>query len=225
MKDLFRHHATAVVGNSGEAVSSLLAGLEALGISKTGNPDFFHEAFEVLAIDDSRRIREIHESMPFSAETPRVFIVELHGATREAQNALLKTLEEPRPNNFFFIVLPSADILLPTVRSRLCMIEMDSAQSVDQGNQPGQMEAKKFLKMPLAEKIAFADEMAADISDEKKAKHEALQFLNGLERELHRVPLNTEFLKKFEAIARARDYMNDRAPSVKMLLEYIALSL
>jgi len=30
---------------------------------------------------------------------------------------------------------------------------------------------------------------------------------------------------KFEAIARARDYVNDRAPSVKMLLEYVALSI
>jgi DNA polymerase III delta prime subunit len=222
MKDLFRHHATAIVGNSGEAVSSLLAGLEALGISKMGNPDFVHEAFEALAIDDSRRIREIHESMPFSADTPRVFIIELHGATREAQNALLKTLEEPRPNNFFFIILPSADILLPTVRSRLRMIEMGSAQSADQ---PEQSAAKKFLKMPPAEKISFADELAADISDEKKAKHDAVLFLNGLERELHDGSLNAESLKKFEAIARAREYMSDRATSVKMLLEYIALSL
>ncbi len=29
----------------------------------------------------------------------------------------------------------------------------------------------------------------------------------------------------FEAIATARTYMNDRAPSLKMLLEYVALNV
>ncbi len=40
----------------------------------------------------------------------------------EAQNALLKVLEEPPSNIIFIIVAPTASVLLPTIRSRL-MIE------------------------------------------------------------------------------------------------------
>ena len=36
----------------------------------------------------------------------------------EAQNALLKTLEEPPPASVFILVTSRPDVLLPTVRSR-----------------------------------------------------------------------------------------------------------
>jgi DNA polymerase-3 subunit delta' len=36
----------------------------------------------------------------------------------QAQNALLKTLEEPRPASVFILITSMADSLLPTVRSR-----------------------------------------------------------------------------------------------------------
>src|SRR6185295_15023404 len=36
----------------------------------------------------------------------------------EAQNALLKTLEEPPPSSMFVLVTSRPDVLLPTVRSR-----------------------------------------------------------------------------------------------------------
>ena len=36
----------------------------------------------------------------------------------EAQNALLKTLEEPPPASVFVLITSRPDVLLPTVRSR-----------------------------------------------------------------------------------------------------------
>jgi DNA polymerase-3 subunit delta' len=49
-----------------------------------------------------------------------VIIDEAHALTPEAQNALLKLIEEPPPNTLFILVTDHIETLLPTVRSR-CM--------------------------------------------------------------------------------------------------------
>src|SRR5262249_60517979 len=49
----------------------------------------------------------------------RVVIVDAADTLMEqAQNALLKTLEEPSPSSVFVLVTSRPDVLLPTVRSR-----------------------------------------------------------------------------------------------------------
>jgi hypothetical protein len=203
-----------------------------VSVSSSANLDFFHQTFEILTIDDSRKVQEIHASKPFSADIPRIFIIEMYGATREAQNALLKIIEEPQPGNFFFFVIPSIDILLPTVRSRVQIMEIARGVTDSFGTV-----GTDFITMPLGKRIAFVDALAADVADEKKAKHEAVSFLNAVERALHDLSgistgtpavsagMSRDTREAFAAIARARDYANDRAPSLKMLLEYVALSL
>lgn len=50
----------------------------------------------------------------------RVVIIEsAHLMTAEAQNAILKSLEEPPLDTVFILTAPSADALLPTIRSRV----------------------------------------------------------------------------------------------------------
>lgn len=49
-----------------------------------------------------------------------------------SQNALLKLLEEPPSNVVFILIVPSAPVLLPTVRSRL-MITSELAKRTPQG--------------------------------------------------------------------------------------------
>ncbi len=227
------HHAYAIEGGAGK-VSVLKKNIaDIFGFSiLPSNPDFFHEKFETLTIEDSRRIREIHSSKAFSADSPRIFIIEMYGATREAQNALLKIIEEPQPGNYFFFVVPSVSILLPTVLSRLQIMDVGGLPAVENfATDATENHATNFIRMPLAKKIAFVDELAASISDDKVPKHEAVAFLNGLEKTLYdswkkdRTAGVVSARKQFETIARARDYINDRAPSVKMLLEYVALSL
>ena len=83
-------------------------------------------------------------------------------------------------------------------------------------------EVNKFLKLSKKEKVTFVDEIAKNISDEKINKIYAIEFLSALESTLYKIDhlKNTKILG---AIIKARDYMNDRSPSVKQLLEYIAL--
>lgn len=235
--DIRANHAYVVSGVSEKIVLELKKHIaETLDVSFIANPDFFHGKFETLTIDDSRKIQEIHSSKPFSSDMPRIFIVEIYGTTREAQNALLKIIEEPQPGNYFFFVVPLANILLPTILSRVQMLDIEADVNGNAETNAGAgRDADAFILMSLSEKIAYVDGIAADISDEKKAKHEAIAFLNSVEKKLYDAWVKNRSdknalkfdvsRKQFETIARARDYVNDRAPSVKMLLEYVALSL
>jgi DNA polymerase-3 subunit delta' len=55
---------------------------------------------------------------PFEGRRRVVVIDDAHEVLPEAQNALLKTLEEPPPASMFVLVTSRPDVLLPTVRSR-----------------------------------------------------------------------------------------------------------
>ena len=55
---------------------------------------------------------------PFEGKRRVVIVDEADALLPQAQNALLKTLEEPRPSSVFVLVTSRPDVLLPTVRSR-----------------------------------------------------------------------------------------------------------
>ncbi len=210
------HHAYALVGVK---IEHILATLENKhGVKSRGNPDFFHEKYETLGIDESRRIKEIHASKSFVTGSKRIFVIETKSITHEAQNSLLKIFEEPHEFTHFFILMPSVSTLLPTLRSRLLIIE-SPREEVEGGS-----DIEKFLKLSPKDKIAFVDDLAKKISDEELEKSSALDFLTQLEIALYKkgVEKNTRALK---AILKARNYMTDRSPSVKQLLEFVALSL
>jgi DNA polymerase III subunit delta' len=75
-------------------------------------------ATAVIKIDQVRdAVREI-QLPPFEARH-RVFVIdEADVMTEQAQNALLKSLEEPKASSHVFLVTASPQALLPTIRSR-----------------------------------------------------------------------------------------------------------
>lgn len=189
---------------------------ESFGIHHAQNPDFYHEKYEVMGIDDSRKLKELHSSKSFQEGSKRIFIVEASGITHEAQNALLKIFEEPNEDNHFFLIMPSSEVLLPTLRSRLSIIKTEQEN-------PVLNVAHDFLKLSLKQKIDFVDEFAERIADEKATKSDAIEFLTALEVVIYAkgIDKNTQALK---AVLKARDYLNDRSASVKQLLEFVAMS-
>ncbi|MFC2008251.1 DNA polymerase III subunit gamma/tau [Chloroflexota bacterium] len=83
-------------------------------------------AFDVIEIDAASNrgideIRELRERVGYAPNQSRykVYIIdEVHMLTKEASNALLKTLEEPPPHVIFILATTEAHKVLPTVLSR-----------------------------------------------------------------------------------------------------------
>jgi len=69
-------------------------------------------------IDEIRDLREKVNYAPNEARYKVYIIDEVHMLTKEASNALLKTLEEPPPHVIFILATTEAHRLLPTILSR-----------------------------------------------------------------------------------------------------------
>ena len=71
-----------------------------------------------ISIETVREIRAVLGDPP-AGQGPRVVVLaEAQALNPASANALLKSLEEPRPGNVFVLLAPSREILLPTLVSR-----------------------------------------------------------------------------------------------------------
>jgi hypothetical protein len=183
----------------------------------TAHPDFFTEEFATLSVEHARELQERAARKPIGGDR-KAFLIVFDFITLEAQNALLKLLEEPPLGTHFFLVVPTAEILLPTVRSRLEEVKVHGEHV------PVPMEAKDFLAATPADRILMIGKIAA-----AKDKARAIGLLDGMTALLHesltKKPDNAELMGALEEVAAARTYLGDRSPSIKMLLEHVALSI
>lgn len=77
-------------------------------------------------IDDVRELREAVYTLPYESERKVYIIDEVHMLTKEAFNALLKTLEEPPSHVVFILATTEEDKLLDTILSRCQVFRMRS---------------------------------------------------------------------------------------------------
>ncbi|GEM_PF-208662 len=246
------HHAYLLIGNDSLKDELILSLAHDHGVAIQGNPDFFERKYQNFTIDDSRELKAAHEMMPITAAGKKVFIISLNGITVEAQNALLKLLEEPAEYAHFFLIIPSAHLLLPTVRSRLSLINTTASDSntpsAANSNKSKSVVATKlasfskagerdmssddlskvtkiFVTSSISKRLEIVKKLVEDISKEKKSKQDAVEFLDTLQAYIYENNGPMDGKVSLDAIETARKYASDRSPSLKMLLEYVALNV
>ena len=93
------------------------------------------ELEKALGIEDVRNIQKKIFLKPFRGDKKALIIKLNLGATLEAQNSMLKLLEEPPLSSLIFLITDNAKIFLPTILSRVKVIEIEneSIQTNDDG--------------------------------------------------------------------------------------------
>lgn len=74
-------------------------------------------------------IREL-QLAPRTSPAKAGVIADMHRLTAEAQNALLKTIEEPPPNTYILAETESPDAILPTILSRCQTIRLGETEDL-----------------------------------------------------------------------------------------------
>lgn len=219
------HHGYCIAGDRNEIFNNLCVFFEEdFNFPIKSNADFWVEEFDAFGIDDSRRVKEVHATKSFRTDSRKVYVIKANSITREAQNALLKIFEEPSPGNHFFIITPSTETLLPTLRSRLQVIEFHTT-SLDENVK----KAEAFIHASPGERLEIVKKLVEEIANEEKTKSDAVAFVSHIERVIHDkkeiTKLSPYDVHVFSEIIKCRGYLTDRSSSVKMILEHLSLTI
>ena len=220
-----RHHAFVIEAEAEEGIKVAQAWAKReLEMNAKGNPDIVILRYGLFSVDEARRACDIASSAPFVGEY-KVLIVTARRAYHEAQNALLKLFEEPPPNTYIFFILPSLGGLLPTLRSRVQVLNK-AVPRQSSGRQKIAGPAEQFLAASKEKRSAMIKKLTSGKDEEERRENrdEAIAILNGVEMaayaagvEKHRALLSD--------LGVLRRYLHDRSAPVKMILEHLSLIL
>lgn len=152
-------HALMIVGSDGNGAKDLA---EAIALELTGEKKVSEQSPQLMKITPNKHgnisIDDVRNAWVF-AKVPTgddfrskkcVIIYGANSMTNEAQNSLLKLLEEPPEYMYFIITVPSKRSVLPTIDSRVQKITIRSI------GRAGFMEALSNLDEKLAEQLYLA---------------------------------------------------------------------
>jgi DNA polymerase III delta prime subunit len=165
-----------------------------------------------FGIDLVRTLIVAAHRRPAGDADQQLIMVATEFITEEAQQALLKIIEEPPLSTKFLFVLPQGYSLLPTLESRFERQETESGQ-IDQSV------FQSFLTAPMAERLSTIEEAA------KKKDHVwHMAMKRGLLSYIQtaRTNLSYDVVRELEYVGRL---LLTRGASNKFLLEHLALTL
>ena len=112
---------------------------------------------EALGIEDVRKIQGKIFLKPLKGEKKSLILILKSGASIEAQNSMLKLLEEPPPSSLIFIIIDNPLSLLPTILSRAKVVELKKEQRIEGES------FNQFLKIRSeGEALSLAQELSKD---------------------------------------------------------------
>jgi len=149
------------------------------------HPDIF-EIFPEGAsvkIDQVRKIIQSYADKPLEAAKKVYILHDAHTMTPQAQNALLKTLEEPVTQSIIIILADNLKQLLPTVVSRCQVIDFSTGfKQLDLPEDIRQKAAEVFLA--AAEKNQNPAKLASEILALGQKSEDILEFASTLYRDM-----------------------------------------
>lgn len=117
------------------------------------------DAEESGGIGDIKKLSSQIHQRPYESTHNSFIITEAQNLTIEAQNALLKVLEEPPQSSRFILTAPTSEGLLPTVSSRCQISHLENNLNKEVNIEPIKT---FFLKSPL-EKYKSIDRLDLDL--------------------------------------------------------------
>ncbi len=214
-----------VIGGDGEEARKHAEGMLArLGSLGPGHPDYLESTHVSFGIDDARAVRAWQE-LSSSSGGPKACLIAAEFITREAENALLKTLEEPAPNTHIFILTPNPGALLPTTLSRVQVVMPPGAVSAASSGAE-HAEAERFLALSQGERLARIATIVEKGDDDEAAaevRERTLSLMNGLESVLAKDPRTHG--EALSLLLKLKKYLYMPGASSRMILETIALTI
>lgn len=176
----------------------------------SSNPDLLLIEDDKLGIKEVKGIIKHLSTKPFGSTPKSVVILNGNNISNDAQNALLKTLEEPPEDSLILIGVDSEQKLLPTILSRCLIISYalpPTSYALD-------FNLDQILNMSIEERFDLIEK-----TDDKEA------FLNNLTESYRTASLKGDAGGTFlEELLNAQIWKESNV-NLRSILEYLMISL
>ncbi|KKQ34243.1 MAG: polymerase III subunit delta'' protein [candidate division WS6 bacterium GW2011_GWA2_37_6] len=168
-----------------EAINSILGSTE-------NNPDFYElqatEGRQSIGIEQTREMITWLQFKPYQSTNKLAIIRNAEQLTEQAQNSLLKTLEEPPTHSYIFLLTRNHRSLLSTIlsRARLVRLKKEKGKTGLEEEKP----LTEVIDAPIQEKLKWIN-ATVGIKDPVERKNTIYQFLD----EVHATIINKQEAK------------------------------
>ncbi|TSC65421.1 MAG: DNA polymerase III subunit delta' [Microgenomates group bacterium Gr01-1014_80] len=176
-----------------------------------------------LGIEQARKIKGHFSLKPYSAKGRVAVMEDASALTLEAQNALLKTLEEPPEEALLLLGAKSESDLLPTVLSRCQIVILGSGTTPESNKDSGQNQndIENLLQSSIEERFEYIEKL----KDREEFLHDlVIHFRNQLHQLSHdRSTFDAKELNKFlRELLQAEEWAVQNV-NIRAILEYLML--
>lgn len=229
------HHAFIIEGDTLQARPVLFDFLKKEFGIDAGHNDLILLDRGDFGIENVQEIVDVNSRKP-TVGIYKIIVVVLHSISHQAQNAILKTLEEPRPGTFIFILTNTSAIFLPTILSRVQIIRDIQKSATHKSTANNGVLSKQvlspelFIKNSQTKRLAQIKEILDLKSDEEIGGAAIFSFVQEVEKLAYSSSngantSSTSHTSIAKIFTKVEDYMRDTSSSKKLLLEYVALRL
>ncbi len=209
---VLNHHSYVYVNEDSTPLLELLqSNFSDLFIDNLNHPDLWIRNYTTFTIEDSRDLKKFNQTK--ASLNNKIALISANSITIEAQQSLLKVLEEPYPGVMIFLVLPNINLLLPTIISRVEILEIENESIVKN------KEALHFLSLSISERLLLLEEWRK--KDVAENRMWATGLLNGIEMYIKNNNINNGLL----SILNIKKYISDQSFSFRLAFLYLALAL
>lgn len=124
-------------------------------------------SYELKTIDQVREITKFTQLTAKQKST--IYIENIDQASVDAQNAFLKTLEEPQENISFILTCSNSEHVVPTILSRVHIIEDETTEET---SEELVIRAQRFFESSSGEQLAVTSKI--------KKREEAIDFIKSI---------------------------------------------
>lgn len=117
-----------------------------------------------IGIEEIRMLQQQLLYKPLKGDKKAIIIEDAQTLTTEAQNALLKVLEEPPSHTIFFLSTANVDVFLPTILSRCSLIVLSEEKQIFTNDQLTnlQSDAEILFSKNINSQLYLAEKIASD---------------------------------------------------------------
>jgi DNA polymerase-3 subunit delta' len=181
-----------------------------------------------IKIDQVREIVDRAQYRPFEGRRRVVIIDEADTLVQAAQNALLKTLEEPTPSSVFILVTARPDMLLPTVLSRCPQLRFRPLSIADiaaalMSRGRNEAEARAVAAIADGSLGQALQTSASDLVESRELAREVLEKAAAQSDPARRVETAQRLITKPASGVTERDHLATHLRAMAVLLRDVAL--